>query len=40
VNYNGYYWMLAECEARELPNDGESVKFLLWNGRKKNNKSI
>jgi hypothetical protein len=39
MNYNGYYWMLAECEARELPSDGEPAKFSLWSGKKKNNKS-
>jgi hypothetical protein len=30
---------MAECEARELPSNGELAKFLLWNRRKKNMKT-
>jgi hypothetical protein len=26
----------VECEARELPSNGESREFLLWSKRKKN----
>jgi len=30
---------LAECEAKELPSDGESVELSLWNRRKNNSKA-
>jgi exonuclease III len=30
---------LVECEARELPSDGEQAKFSLWSERKKNIKA-
>ncbi len=39
MSWCGYYWTLAECEARELPSDREPTKLLLWSGRKKNNKA-
>jgi len=26
---------LAECEAKELPTNGDSVEFLLWSQKKK-----
>ncbi len=39
VRWNGYYWILAECEAKELPSARELVELLLWSWRKKNNKT-
>jgi hypothetical protein len=36
VSWSGYYWILAECEARELPSNGELVELLLESWRKKN----
>jgi len=39
MNWCEYYWTLAECEAKELPSDGESVELSLWSRRKKNNKA-
>jgi len=38
VSWSGYYWTLAECEAGELPNNGEVVEISLWSKINKNNK--
>ncbi len=38
MSWSGYCWTLAECEARELANNGESREFSLWSMRKKNRK--
>jgi hypothetical protein len=38
VSKIGYCWTLVECEARELPSNGESVEVSLWNRGKKNKK--
>ncbi len=39
MNWSGCCWTLVECEARELPNNGELTKFLLWGKTKKNMKA-
>jgi hypothetical protein len=36
VNWSGYYWTLVECEAKELPKDGEPMELSMWSGKRNN----